>query len=77
MSNLTITVEDGVLKKARVRALEEGTSINAVLRDFMEAYAGLRNEQASALHDLLALSAQVQSRRGDRRWTREELHERA
>ena len=30
--NLTITVEDEVLKRARMRALEENTSVNAVLR---------------------------------------------
>ena len=32
--NLTITVEDETLKRARVRALEENTSVNAVLRKY-------------------------------------------
>ena len=39
--NLTITVDDQVLKRARLRALQEGTSVNAVLRECLEAYAGL------------------------------------
>ena len=32
--NLTITVEDEILKRARMRALEENTSVNAVLRKY-------------------------------------------
>ncbi len=30
MANLTITVDEQTLKKARMRALEEGTSVNAL-----------------------------------------------
>jgi hypothetical protein len=33
MVTLTIAVDEQMLKKARIRALEEGTSVNAVLRD--------------------------------------------
>ena len=39
MANLTITIEDDLLKKARIRALEQGTSVNALLRDYLVAYA--------------------------------------
>ena len=35
MTNLTITVDDEVLRRARIRALEEGSSVNAVLRDYL------------------------------------------
>ena len=38
--NLTIVVDDEVLRRARIRALEQGTSVNAVLREFLESYAG-------------------------------------
>jgi plasmid stability protein len=37
MTNLTITVDDEVLKRARIKALEQGTSVNAVLREFYSA----------------------------------------
>ena len=37
--NLTITVDAEVLKRARIRAIEENTSVNAVLRDRLNAYA--------------------------------------
>ena len=36
MANLTITVPDEILKSARRRALEQGTSVNAVLRDYLQ-----------------------------------------
>ena len=35
MSNLTITTDREVLKKARLRAARDGTSVNAVLREFI------------------------------------------
>ena len=76
MGNLTITIDEESLKKARVRALEEGTSVNALLRDFLESYAGVRREQKKAVQKILSLSNKSQSRRGDRTWTRDELHER-
>ena len=76
MANLTVTIDDALLRRARIRALEQGTSVNALLRDYLTAYAGSALEQERALADLLALSAAATSRRGAAGWTREELHER-
>ena len=56
MSNLTISTDREVLKKARLRAVRENTSVNAVLRDFMESYAGIHGEKTEAAHDLLVLA---------------------
>jgi plasmid stability protein len=36
MSNLTITIDEETLRRARIRALEQGTSVNALLRDYLE-----------------------------------------
>jgi plasmid stability protein len=74
MANLTITVDDQDLKKARLRALEQGTSVNAVLRQYLAQYAGTAHEQAA--EGLLRLARAARSGRGRRRWTRDELHER-
>jgi hypothetical protein len=76
MANLTITVDDRLLKLARLRALEQGTSVNALLREYLEAYAGAADAQARALDDLLQLSAATTSHSGSATWTREDLHER-
>ncbi len=77
MSNLTLAIDEGTLKKARLRALQQGTSVNELLRKFLESYAGVSLEQVAAMEDLLALSRTAKSRhRGVKRWSREELHER-
>ena len=40
MANLTVVIESETSKRARMRALEEGTSVNAVVRDYLAEYAG-------------------------------------
>ena len=74
--NLTISVDDDVLLLARQRALQERTSVNAVLKRHLEEYAGARRRQVQAVDRLLALSRAGGSGRGNARWTRDELHER-
>jgi hypothetical protein len=69
MANVTITIDDALLKQARARALEQGTSVNALLRDYLEAYAGSVRQQEGALADLLDLSASAASRRDEATWT--------
>jgi plasmid stability protein len=76
MANLTITLDEESLKRARIRALEEGTSVNALLRDFLETYAGENRARLNAVSEILTLSRQSRSRRGGRTWSRDELHER-
>ena len=76
MANLTIVVDDEILKRARLRATEQGTSVNAVVRDYLEQYAGSRAAQEQALARLLTLSETALSRRGRRTWSRDELHDR-
>ena len=77
MANLTIVVDEGTLKKARMRALEEGTSVNAVLREKLEEYAGARLERREAWRKIkeLARSAGVGSDGRDLP-KREELYDR-
>jgi plasmid stability protein len=76
MANLTITIEDEALKRARIKALEHGTSVNALLRDYLENYAGVRDRQQQAARTILKLSARARSGRRGEAWTRDELHER-
>ncbi len=76
MANLTIAIDDDILKKARIRAIEEGTSVNAVLRDHLTNYVGMAEKRQKAVKHLLRLSERTRARRGRRRWTRDELHER-
>ena len=76
MANLTITVPEEILKSARRRALEQGTSVNAVLRDYLGQFAGTQSAHANAAKRVLELSRTTRSGRGKAKWTRDELHQR-
>ncbi len=76
MANLTLAVDDQLLRQARLRALEQGTSVNALLREYLETFAGAHAARRQAISELLEMSSRAKSRRGDRRWTRDELYER-
>jgi hypothetical protein len=46
MSNLTITIDDELLRAARVKAVQQGTSVNEVCRQAIAAFA--LDDQAEA-----------------------------
>ena len=73
--NLTIAVEDELFERARIRALEENTTVNAVLRKHLERYAGT-TRQRHEVDRVLHLSRTARAKRGAARWTRDELHDR-
>jgi plasmid stability protein len=52
MSNLTISIDDHLIKKARVRAIQQGTSLSAKIREYIAAYA---NGTGDATTDLLRM----------------------
>ena len=74
--NLTVSIDDDILERARSRAIRERTSVNAVVWEYLRAYAGIDRQRAEACDSLLALSQSSGSRRGGAVWTRSELHER-
>jgi len=77
VANLTITVDKQTLKRARMRALEEDTSVNAVLREYLEDYAGYRRERQEAGQRLLELSKNLVAGSGGKGLPkREELYDR-
>lgn len=77
MANLTITVDEETVKRARIRALEEGTSVNALLRGYLEEYSGVRRERREAGRRLLELAENSgMSSGGQGLPKREELYDR-
>jgi len=78
MANLTIAVDKELLKRARIKAIEEGTSVNAVLRDHLEWYVGAGTTDA-ALAAFAELASRSIARSGPqgRTWSRDELHDRS
>jgi Family of unknown function (DUF6364) len=75
MANLTVSVDAEVLKQARIRALENGTSVNELVGKYLEDYVQRRERQKKALLAILE-SAKTSTYRGGEKWTREELYER-
>lgn len=77
MANLTLTIDGLLLKQARVRALEEDTSVNALVRGYLEDYAN-PSPQRQGLAGFLALTEPIGAGSGEagRSWTRDELYER-
>ncbi len=47
MSNLTLSIDDELIKLARVRAIQQGTSLSAKVREFLQQYV---HETDDALH---------------------------
>jgi hypothetical protein len=77
MANLTLTIDPDLLKRARMRALERDTSVNALVREYLERL-GDPAEKPNPLEGFLALTELVHasSGPGGRTWTRDELYER-
>lgn len=77
MTNLTLSIDDELLKRARIRALERDTSVNALVRDYLEDLVA-RDTSPPGMQPFLTLTASIHAGSGGhgRTWTREELHER-
>lgn len=74
MATLTISVDEDVLRRARIRALQRNESVNRYLGDMLERYAG--SDQSSIFEDVAAIADEsptghVGEGRG---WTRDELY---
>lgn len=76
MANLTIAIDDDLLKRARLRALERNTSVNALLREYLEAFAGEPSGAARKRFAAIARAANSSSGGRDGRGSRDDLHER-
>lgn len=74
---ILITVDAEILKRARIVAIKKGTSVNAVLRDYLAVYAG-EHPAARARQEFVKLAkrSNASSGEGGRTWTRDELYER-
>ena len=77
MTNLTLSIDEGLLKRARIRALEEDTSVNAMVRRYLEDLTSQAKPQES-VRAIIELAERTRSGSGadGRTWKREELYER-
>jgi hypothetical protein len=73
--NVTLSIDEETLARARELAVLRGTSVNQMIRDYLEEVASdLSSEEI--LRELKTLWEEHPGDSGGRQWTREELHER-
>lgn len=77
MPNLTLSIDDETLKKARKRAVEKDVSLTALVRQYLHKLATEEDlNRAAIAAELMHAFETADVVVGRRRWTREELHER-
>jgi hypothetical protein len=74
MKNVTLSVEDTVLERAREAAEKRGKSLNALIREYLEELGG-RNRRSTAAQTLQRLWAESSGRSGGRKIRREDAYE--
>lgn len=76
MKNITVSLDDGVYRRARIKAAEKDTSVSALVRRFLCELAGEETEfeRRKRLQD--ETLATIRSFRAADRLTRDEVHER-
>lgn len=74
--NITLSVEDSVLKEVRRIAVEQDTTVNGLVRRYLHELAGEEKKCDMARRDFLKLLPKMKARIGPIHWTREELHAR-
>ena len=72
--NLTISVDEDLLQRARALARKQGTSLNALLRGYLENLVGEQPGEEVA-DELLMLMQDHGGRSGGRKIRRDELYE--
>lgn len=77
MPNITLSVDDDIIKKVRKIAIEKNTTLTAMVRDYLTSVATRNAQEKNEAIKKLRKSFKTISRdMGRRKWTREALHER-
>jgi hypothetical protein len=76
MKNVTIALDESLLREARRVAADRGTTLNAMLREFLEELTERESEAVKARRRIVELCRRSRAEVGPRTWSRDELHER-
>jgi len=77
MKNVTVSVPDDVYRTARIRAAERGSSVSALVADYLRWLAGGDAEFARLEAQQRRIQGQIKRFRAVDRLGRDELHDRA
>ena len=74
MSNITLSIPDEVLKEVRNYAKKNNTSLNALIRQFLEKT--FKKNKKSSLDEFFAIADRNNASSKGKKWDRQELYER-
>ncbi len=76
MSNITISLDDDMLKKAKKIAIDRDTSFSGLIREYIKGLVDQEERnRLLMIEELDSLFAQSNATIGRKTWTRDELHE--
>lgn len=74
--NITLSIDEAIVKKVRKIAIDRDTTLNAMVREYLtsvaDSDAAVRKEQADAL---MASTERLARDMGPRRWARDDLYD--
>ena len=76
MKNVTIAIDEALLRDARRIAAERSTTLNALIRQYLEELSRTESQAAKARHRIVELCRETRAEVGPRIVSRDELHER-
>ena len=78
MQNITLSVDERIVKKVRMLALDKDTTLTALVRNYLADLASNYNSEQQLATDRLEATFKKYSRNmGERPWSREDIHERS
>jgi hypothetical protein len=76
MKNVTIALDEKTLREARRIAVERSTSLNGLIREFLERLTARESHGRTARRRIVELVRDGKAEVGERNWTRDDLHDR-
>jgi len=76
VKNITLSVDENVLKAVRRYAAERDSSVNSLVREFLASVPDREDRARNARLRIQQLSRRSTARVGPKTWRREDLHDR-
>jgi antitoxin component of RelBE/YafQ-DinJ toxin-antitoxin module len=77
VKNITMAIDSDLLKKARKIAVEKNTTVTSLIRIYLTNLIEREEKSREEIaRDLIKLFDESKAVIGEKKWTREELHER-
>ncbi|MBI5194098.1 MAG: MerR family transcriptional regulator [Nitrospirae bacterium] len=74
--NITLSVDEKLLKKARFAASQKHTTLTSIIREYLENYIRQNEVYEDAMLRMLKRFSMKPLSVGRKKWKREDLHER-